>query len=153
MMHLADLHNIATSFKSTPKMPALFFGHGSPMNAIEENEFVANWRKVAATLPKPNAILCISAHWITDGTAVTAMSNPRTIHDFGGFPQELFSVQYPAKGNPDLAKTTASLITGEEIHWSQQWDLNPAILLQHFSSAKKSIFSYYELSKKRLSYG
>ena len=119
-MNLADIYKISTDFKTTPKMPVVFFGHGSPMNAIEENEFVANWRKVAASLPKPKTILCISAHWITGGTAVTAMSNPRTIHDFGGFPQELFSVQYPAKGNPDLAKRTASIITGEEIHLDHQ---------------------------------
>ncbi|SFC05572.1 Aromatic ring-opening dioxygenase, catalytic subunit, LigB family [Zunongwangia mangrovi] len=123
-MNLSDLQNISTGFKSTPKMPTLFFGHGSPMNAIEENEFVANWRKVAASLPKPNAILCISAHWITRGTAVTAMAQPRTIHDFGGFPQELFNVHYPAKGNPELAEATANLITGESIHLDHQWGLD-----------------------------
>ena len=81
-MNLTDLHIISTSFKSTPKMPTLFFGHGSPMNAIEENEFVANWRKVAASLPKPNAILCISAHWITRGTAVTAIQIDGVLHEF-----------------------------------------------------------------------
>ena len=123
-MNLADLHKLSKNFKTTSKMPVLFFGHGSPMNAIEENEFVANWRKVAASLPKPKAILCISAHWITTGTAVTAMNHPRTIHDFGGFPQELFDVEYPAKGNSELAETTASLITGENIHLDHQWGLD-----------------------------
>ena len=123
-MNLADIYKISTDFKTTPKMPVLFFGHGSPMNAIEENEFVANWRKVAASLPKPKTILCISAHWITGGTAVTAMSNPRTIHDFGGFPQALFDVEYPARGNSKLAEVTAGLLTGENIHLDHQWGLD-----------------------------
>ena len=84
-MNLNDLQNISDLFSNTAKMPVLFLGHGSPMNAIEENQFVQGFRKAASEIPKPNAILCISAHWFTDGTKVTAMSMPRTIHDFGGF--------------------------------------------------------------------
>jgi 4,5-DOPA dioxygenase extradiol len=95
---------------STEKMPVIFLGHGSPMNAIEENEFVTGWRNIGSTLPKPNAILCISAHWETRGTHVTATEKPKTIHDFGGFPEKLYEVQYPAPGSPELANMIKSLI-------------------------------------------
>lgn len=105
-------------------MPVLFLGHGSPMNAIEENEFVTGFRNVAKEMPKPNAILCVSAHWETKGTLVTAMQHPKTIHDFGGFPKELFEVQYPAPGSPDLAKETKALITGTEVGLDDQWGLD-----------------------------
>ena len=105
-------------------MPVLFLGHGSPMNAIEENEFVTGWKNIGKTIPIPVAILCISAHWETRGTLVTAMENPMTIHDFGGFPQALFDVQYPAPGNPELARETKSLITKTEIGLDEKWGLD-----------------------------
>src|SRR5690554_5386437 len=100
-MSLSVLSKMAGDFRPTPPMPVLFLGHGSPMNAIEENEFVAGFRRVAADLPPPAAILCISAHWETRGTQLTAMAQPPTIHDFGGFPQALFEVQYPAPGRSE----------------------------------------------------
>ena len=105
-------------------MPLLFLGHGSPMNAIEENEFVTGFREVGKTLPKPKAILCISAHWETRGTYVTAMDNPMTIHDFGGFPQPLFEVQYPAPGSPVLALETQKMVTKTTVGLDQKWFLD-----------------------------
>ena len=109
---------------STEKMPVLFLGHGSPMNAIEENEFVANFRRLGNEMVRPNAILCISAHWETNGTYVTAMQNPPTIHDFGGFPQKLFEVQYPAPGSPQLAKQTKAIITKTNVGLDDKWGLD-----------------------------
>ncbi len=124
MNTLNDLHNISSTFSNTEKMPVLFLGHGSPMNAIEENEFVTGFKNLAKTLSKPNAILCISAHWFTNGTKVTAMEMPRTIHDFGGFPRELFEVEYPAEGNPKLAIETQQLLLPTEVELDEHWGLD-----------------------------
>lgn len=122
--NLQALGKVADHFSATEEMPVLFLGHGSPMNAIEENEFVRGSRKVATTIPKPNAILCISAHWFTQGTKVTAMSMPPTIHDFGGFPKELFAVQYPAKGSPELAHITQQLLQPTAVALDEKWGLD-----------------------------
>lgn len=123
-MNLNDLENITQQFNTTEKMPVMFLGHGSPMNAIEENQFVQGFRNISREIPKPNAILCISAHWFTNGTFVTAMQNPKTIHDFYGFPKELFEVQYPAPGNPELAKETAELLLPEIVEEDHSWGLD-----------------------------
>ena len=123
-MKLNALNNIIEPFGNTEKMPLLFLGHGSPMNAIEENEFVTGWRTIGKTLPKPNAILCVSAHWETRGTFVTAMDKPQTIHDFGGFPKSLFDVQYPAPGSPELAKETKAIIKKTEVGLDDKWGLD-----------------------------
>jgi 4,5-DOPA dioxygenase extradiol len=96
-------------------MPALFVGHGSPMNAIEDNEFRRGWSDVARRLPKPRAVLCVSAHWETTGVSVTASDRPPTIHDFYGFPRSLFEVRYPAPGQPSLARDTALLLSHAEV--------------------------------------
>lgn len=123
-MNLNDLQNISDGFQSTPKMPVLFLGHGSPMNAIEENQFVQGFRDAAKQIPKPNAILCVSAHWYTEGTFVTAMDMPKTIHDFYGFPKELFAVEYPAPGNPALAAETAELLVPVIVKEDHNWGLD-----------------------------
>lgn len=105
-------------------MPALFVGHGSPMNAIENNVFSQYWKSLGQSLPTPTAILCISAHWETRGTQITAMSAPKTIHDFGGFPQALFDVQYPAPGSPSLAAESQEILKPEPVALSHQWGLD-----------------------------
>ena len=123
-MNLNDLENITQQFNNTEKMPVLFLGHGSPMNAIEENQIVQGFRNISREIPKPNAILCISAHWFTNGTFVTAMLNPKTIHDFYGFPKELFEVNYPAPGSPELARETAELLLPEIVEEDHSWGLD-----------------------------
>lgn len=123
-MKLNELNKMTERLGNTERMPVLFLGHGSPMNAIEENEFVTGFRKVGSEIARPTAILVISAHWETQGTFVTAMEKPRTIHDFGGFPKALFDVQYPAPGSPELAKETKSLITKTVVGLDEKWGLD-----------------------------
>lgn len=124
MSSLKTLEQYANPLLSTDAMPVFFFGHGSPMNAIEENEFSKEWQRIGQAMPKPNAILCISAHWLTRGTFVTAMEQPKTIHDFGGFPQQLFDVQYPAPGSPQLARNTADLLGDVHAGLDDEWGLD-----------------------------
>lgn len=123
-MKLQSLEKMTASMDASAKMPVLFLGHGSPMNAIEENEFVAGFRKVGKSIKKPNAVLCISAHWETKGTYVTAMKSPGTIHDFGGFPKALFDVQYPAPGSPELALETKNTIHKTNVGLDENWGLD-----------------------------
>lgn len=105
-------------------MPVLFIGHGSPMNGIENNDFSKSWAAMGKSIPKPTAVLVVSAHWLTRGTHITAMEQPRTIHDFGGFPDALFQVQYPAPGSPQLASETQKLITSVPIELDHEWGLD-----------------------------
>jgi len=119
-----EINQLMTFGENTPRMPVLFVGHGSPMNAIEENEFVEGWRKLGKTIPRPKAILVVSAHWETKGTYVTAVQKPQTIHDFGGFPKALFDVQYPAPGSPELAHETKRIITKTTVGLDEKWGLD-----------------------------
>lgn len=105
-------------------MPALFIGHGSPMNAIEPGPATAAWRELAAALPRPRAILCVSAHWYTRGTGVTAMAQPQTIHDFYGFPPALYACRYPAPGDPVLAARVQQLLAPTPVAADEQWGLD-----------------------------
>lgn len=109
---------------SDTKMPALFVGHGNPMNAIEDNEFSRAWLAVGSALPKPTAILCVSAHWETRGTLVTGMAQPKTIHDFGGFPRALYEYQYRASGSPALAELTQASVQTTPIKLDESWGLD-----------------------------
>ena len=105
-------------------MPAVFLGHGNPMNAIQENAWTRSWTAIGAALPRPKAVLCISAHWYLPGTAVTATAQPRTIHDFGGFPPALHRVQYPAPGAPELAARVAQLLEPVPAALDRSWGLD-----------------------------
>jgi 4,5-DOPA dioxygenase extradiol len=105
-------------------MPVLFIGHGSPMNGIEDTEFSRRWSQMAKEIPVPKAVLVVSAHWFTRGTKITAMDFPKTIHDFGGFPQELFDVQYKAPGHPGLAKEAAGLLHSAQVELDHDWGLD-----------------------------
>jgi 4,5-DOPA dioxygenase extradiol len=119
-------------------MPALFIGHGSPMNALVTNKWTEDWKALGESLPRPRAIVAISAHWYTDGTGVTAVSTPRTIHDFGGFPRALFEVQYPAPGDPDFAKDLTEILAPTPVVLDSYWGLDHgtwSVLVRMFPKA------------------
>ena len=137
-MKLNALNKITEPLEATPKMPVLFLGHGSPMNAITENEFVKGFRKVSSEIEKPKAIVVVSAHWETQGTHVTAMKQPRTIHDFGGFPQELYDVQYPAPGMPQLAQHVKDLVQNTPIHLDDKWGLDQRCMVGYTAYVPRS---------------
>jgi len=107
-----------------PRMPALFIGHGSPMNAIEDNAATRGWRDVAARLPRPRAILCVSAHWESRGVFACASAKPKTIHDFYGFPQSLYDVSYPAPGDPVLARRLGEIVKSVPVRATDEWGLD-----------------------------
>jgi 4,5-DOPA dioxygenase extradiol len=112
------------SGQKAQRMPAVFFGHGSPMNTLEQNRYTEAWRKIGKSVPRPTAILAVSAHWYIPGTAVTAMETPETIHDFGGFPQALFEFQYPAPGRPALAQRVRKLLAPLAVRPDDSWGLD-----------------------------
>jgi 4,5-DOPA dioxygenase extradiol len=143
-MKLNDLNTIAGSFPATEKMPVLFVGHGSPMNALEDNAFTRSLKKAGQDLRKrqqPNAILVVSAHWLTKGSFVNISPKPETIHDFGGFPKELFAQQYPAPGSPEIAKEVTKL--SPLVHETEEWGLDHGawtILIHLFPEADIPVF-------------
>ena len=125
MLFMNNFKNYTDQFKVREKLqPVFFIGHGSPMNGIDQNIFSKKWQEIGKTIDLPCAVLVVSAHWLTTGTLVTAMSEPKTIHDFGGFPKELFNVQYPAPGSPFLAEETAKLITSTNVGLDHDWGLD-----------------------------
>lgn len=123
-MNTKIIKDLMSNPENGEEMPVLFVGHGSPMNAIEENEFSRTWKELGHRIPEPRAILCISAHWETKGTYVTVSPDPQTIHDFGGFPKELYEVQYPAPGSPELAVEVQQLIQSAEVFPDDRWGLD-----------------------------
>ena len=125
MTSLSAFNKFTSNLKEQEQlMPVLFIGHGSPMNGIEDNEFSRRWTQMAKEIPTPKAVLVVSAHWFSEGTRITAMEFPKTIHDFGGFPKALFDVQYNAPGNPVLALETASLIHSAHVEPDHDWGLD-----------------------------
>lgn len=123
-MNLKEFRNTVASYKRTKPMPVLFIGHGSPMNGIKDNRFSQSWEKLGRELPMPAAVLCISAHWLTNGTYITAMPEPKTIHDFGGFPQQLYDIEYPAPGDPLLAGKIIEMVSNIDVQADHEWGLD-----------------------------
>jgi len=166
---MASLHDLKKFSEDLPRqstrMPAFFMGHGSPMNGIEDNVFSRSWADLGRALPEPAAVLCISAHWLTDGTHVTAMEQPRTLHDFYGFPQALFNVNYPAPGSPAWAQETASAITRTQVGLDHEWGLDHgtwSVVKHMYPEAKIPVLQlsidyakpplyHYELAKELIS--
>ena len=150
---LNEFSSLASGMAGEKKrMPVMFVGHGNPMNAIEQNEFSLAWKKIGAAIERPKAILCVSAHWMTSGkTLVTAMAKPETIHDFYGFPDELFAVQYPAPGAVEVAQETISLVKKTTVQPAHDWGLDHgcwSVLKPMFPNADIPVFQLsLDLSK------
>lgn len=142
-MNLNDFENIIGTKTSSDKMPILFVGHGNPMYAISDNKYKLAWQEIGKKLSAPKAILCISAHWLTRGTSVTMVEKPKTIHDFGGFPKELFEVQYPAPGAVDYAKMAIKAVHSTPVHEDFEWGLDHgawSVLMNMYPKANVPVF-------------
>ena len=155
MSTLTALSSLGNSLPSTPRMPVLFVGHGNPMNAIEDNIYSQTWHKMGKELPRPKAILSISAHWLTSSTMVTAMPKPKTIHDFGGFPKKLFDAQYPAPGSPEFAALTKEMVTYSHIQSDENWGLDHgtwSVLLPMYPAADIPVYQLSIVYDQSLQY-
>jgi 4,5-DOPA dioxygenase extradiol len=142
-MKLHSFKNIAGSFTPTDRLPVLFIGHGSPQNALEDNEFTRSWIDIGKRLPAPQAILCISAHWYTDGTYVHGSKKPKTIHDYYGFPPELYQLSYPCPGSPHFAESIQKNIQSTSVFWDEEWGLDHGcwVVIRHlFPEASIPVF-------------
>lgn len=142
-MTLNEFANTANALPNTEQMPVLFVGHGSPMNAIEENSYVAGWRTLGRTLPTPTAILSISAHWLTEDTRVHMTKHPKTIHDFYGFPKELYDLTYNCLGSPMFAEKTKNILAPKSISEDRAWGIDHGtwVVLRHmFPDANIPVF-------------
>ena len=163
MPSTGDTYQSLSDLPDTDTMPVMFVGHGNPMNAISDNVFSRSWTQVGERLARPNAILCISAHWLTPGTTqVTAMDMPRTIHDCGGVPRMLFEQQYPAPGSPGYAEKTIELVRKAEVIADYQWGLDHgtwSVLIKMFPAADVPVYQlsidydkaaqyHYEMAKE-----
>ncbi|MGD0639404.1 MAG: 4,5-DOPA dioxygenase extradiol [Roseiarcus sp.] len=141
---MTSLNAAFAALPTTPRMPALFVGHGNPMNAIEDTVYSRSWRALGESLPAPRAILCVSAHWTTRGATLAHIGErPKTIHDFGGFPRELYAQQYPAPGAPDFAQATIDLVRASHIQPDTEWGLDHgawSVLIRMFPKADIPVF-------------
>jgi 4,5-DOPA dioxygenase extradiol len=141
---MSDLKNAFENLPTSPRMPTLFIGHGNPMNAIEDNTYAQSWKALGEELPTPTAILCVSAHWMTRGSTLVHIGpHPKTIHDFGGFPAELFAQQYPAPGAPDVAKAAIEIVRSTHLHPDTEWGLDHgawSVLIRMFPKADIPVF-------------
>jgi 4,5-DOPA dioxygenase extradiol len=159
----ADARKVFKDRPATPRMPTLFVGHGSPMNAITDNAYSRTWRELGESLPTPSAILCVSAHWMTRGTTLVHVGRqPPTIHDFGGFPPELFAQQYPAPGAPEVAQAAIDLVRSSHLQGDREWGLDHgawSVLIKMFPKADIPVFqlsldltkaplAHYELARE-----
>jgi len=143
MSTLSALSALGNHLFPSERMPIMFIGHGNPMNAIEDNNYHKSWQAMGKALPRPQAILSVSAHWITSGTKVTGMSQPKTIHDFGGFPKKLFEQEYPAPGSPEMAALTKQLVIYSHIQTDDSWGLDHgtwSVLLPMYPAADIPVF-------------
>lgn len=141
---MSTLTSAFSSLAATPRLPTLFVGHGSPMNAILDNDYSRTWHRIGASLPAPSAVLVVSAHWMTRGKSlVNVVDRPATIHDFGGFPRALYQVQYPAPGAPDVARAIIAGATPGQFAADDQWGLDHgtwSVLMHMFPKADVPVF-------------